>query len=76
MQWSMDFIVDLPEVRGYNGLLTCVDKFSKLTRIIPVRVGEGQLTASEVAKLFFENVVRLYGVPHSVLHDRDVRFTS
>ena len=27
-------------------------------------------------KLFYENVVRLFGAPNTILHDRDVRFTS
>jgi len=46
----MDFITDLPAVKGIdgsikNGLLVCIDKFSKFTRLIPVFVGEGDLTA-------------------------------
>ena len=72
----MDFVLDMPMVDGYNGMMVCVDKFSKFTRIIPVLAGEGKLAAPEVARLFFDNVVRLYGVPASVLHDRDARFTS
>ena len=34
------------------------------------------MSAPAIAKLFFEHVVRLYGVPHVVLHDRDPRFTA
>ena len=75
-QWSVDFVTDLPPVNGYNGFMTCVDKFLKFTRLIPVRFGSDSMTAPEVAQLFFDNVVRLYGVPQSVLHDRDPRFTS
>ena len=36
--------------------------------------GENQLTAPEVAKLFFEHWVRFFGVPKYVIHDRDVHF--
>ena len=39
-------------------------------------MGEENLEASRVADLFFDNVVRLFGVPQVVLHDRDPRFTS
>ena len=39
-------------------------------------MGEGALLAEATARLFYDSVVRLYGVPTTVLHDRDVRFTS
>ena len=74
----MDFIGPLPVCQGYTGLFVTVDKFSKLTRLIPCSFGRGDggLTAPVVASLFFDHVVRHFGVPKSVLHDRDVRFTS
>ena len=66
----------MPLVCGYNGFICCMCKYSKLTRLIPVFAGAGELAAPEVAKLFFENVVCLFGVPAMVLHDRDPRFTA
>mgnify|MGYP000306105644 CR=1 FL=1 len=75
-QWTMDFVTDLPMVNGYNGFMCCVDKYSKFTRLVPVQVGENALSAPEVARLFFENIVFLFGVPASVLTDRDPRFTA
>ena len=39
-------------------------------------MGEDKLNAVEVATLFFNNVVRHFGVPTYVIHDRDPRFTS
>ena len=72
----MDFMVDLPEVNSFNTLMVIVNKLGKLLRLVPCRVGEGQLTAPEVAKLFFENWVRFFGIPKVVLHDRDARFTA
>lgn len=69
-------MLGMPVVRGYNGFICCVDKFSKFTRLIPVFAGQGELAAPEVANLFFEHVVRLFGVPAMVLHDRDPRFTA
>ena len=70
----MDFIMRLPDINGYNALLVCVDKFGKLCWLIPCRAGESELSAPAIAKLFFEHVVHLYGVPHIVLHDQDPRF--
>ena len=72
----MDFITDLPPCGGFNGIYTCVDKLTKFVKLIPVSIGEGALSAPEVARLFFEHVVRLFGIPHVVLHDRDARFTA
>ena len=69
-------MTDLPEVNGYNALMVVLDKMGKLSRLVPCREGENQLTAPEVAKLFFENWVRFFGVPKYVIHDRDVRFTA
>ena len=39
-------------------------------------MGEGLLSTEQTTKLFYENVVRLFGVLNTVLHDRDVQFTS
>ena len=49
----MDFMVELPEVNGFNALMVIVDKLGKLSCLVPCRAGKGQLTAPEVAKLFF-----------------------
>jgi len=74
--WSMDFITSLPSVSGYNAIFTCVDRLTKLVRVCPCSVGEGALGAPATADLFFHQVVRQFGVPDDVLHDRDARFTS
>lgn len=74
--WSMDFISGLPVCDGFNTIYTCIDKLSKFVRLIPCFKGEGELSAPECANLFFANVVRLFGLPKMVLHDRDSRFTS
>ena len=39
-------------------------------------MGEGALRASLVAKLFFDNVVRFFGVPAEVILEREARFTA
>ena len=74
--WTMDFITSLPKYQGCNAIFTCIDKLTKLVRLTPCRMGEGLLSAEQTAKLFYENVVRLFGVPNTILHNRDIRFTS
>ena len=60
----MDFITDLPLCGGFNGIYTCVDRLTKFFKLIPISIGEGALSAPEVARLFFEHVVQLFGIPH------------
>ena len=61
---------------GYNAIYTVVEKLTKLVKLVPCFVGEGELSAPATAKLFFDNIVRSFGVPSTVIHDRDPRFTS
>lgn len=61
--WSMDFVTHLPESRGFNAIFTCVDRLTKLVRLTPCRYGDAALSAGEVATLFFDRVVRDFGVP-------------
>ena len=74
----MDFIGPLPVCHGYTGLFVAVDKFSKLTCLIPCSFGRGDggLTAPVIASLFFDHVVCHFGIPKSVLHNHDAHFTS
>lgn len=72
----MDFITHLPPSQGFTAIMTCVERLTKLVRVVPCAVGEGELDARAVAKLFFDRVVRDFGVPRVVVSDRDPRFTS
>ena len=72
----MYFNSRLPNIQGFNTLYTYSDKFFKFVRLIPCFRGEMALSAPECANLVFSKIVRLFGVPKIVLHDRDSRFTS
>ena len=67
----MDFIVELPEANGFNALFIIVEKLGKPSHLVLCRAGEGQLTVPQVAKLFFKNWVRFFGILKVVLHDHD-----
>jgi hypothetical protein len=69
----MDFIEALPKVHGKSVILTVVDRFSKAAHFIPLG---HPYTATSVARAFFAEVVRLHGVPASIVSDRDPVFTS
>ena len=70
---SLDFIEALPKVHGKSVLLTVVDRFSKYAHFIPLG---HPYTASSVARAFFQDIVRLHGIPESIVSDRDPVFTG
>jgi transposase InsO family protein len=69
----MDFIEGLPQSGPTNSILVIVDKFSKFAHFIPL---EHPFTAAVVAKLFFDTIFCLHGLPKSIILDRDRVFTS
>ena len=71
----MDFITDLLFSRSFNGIFTIVDKLDKWVKLIPMVMGEGELSTLSIAHLFFDHVVHSFGVPHVVLDHWDPPFT-
>lgn len=70
---SMDFIEGLPKSEGYSIILVVVDCFTKYAHFISLK---HPFTTAFVALSFLNNVVKLHGVPHSIVSDRDKVFTS
>ncbi|KAF0918254.1 hypothetical protein E2562_023337 [Oryza meyeriana var. granulata] len=70
---GLDFVEALPRVGGRSVILTVVDRFSKYCHFIPL---SHPYTAESVAQAFFADIVRLHGVPQSMVSDRDPVFTS
>lgn len=71
---AMDLIVHLPKtVRQNDAITVVVDRFSKAAHFIACR---SACSAQDLADLFFKNIVRLHGLPTSIVSDRDSRFCS
>jgi hypothetical protein len=70
---TLDFVEALPRVRGKSVILTVVDRLSKYCHFISLA---HTYSAESVAQAFFSEVVRLHGVPQSMVSDRDTVFTS
>lgn len=70
---SMDFLSISPPSEGFDSIFVIVDRFTKRAHMV---ANHKEDTAQTVARLFIENVVRLHGMPSSIVSDRDSRFTS
>ena len=56
--------------------MTCIEGLFGFVRVVPCYMGEGELSAEQVAMLFFNAVVRLFGLPDEFSHDGDPHFTA
>jgi hypothetical protein len=70
---AMDFVKGLPCVNGKTVILTVVNRLSKYTHNIAL---SHPYTAASVAWAFFDSIVRLHGIPESIVSDHDPVFTS
>lgn len=70
---SMDLITHLPRVNGKTVIFVVVDRFSKFCHLGPLPT---YFSATSVFELFVQMVVKLHGIPKTIVSDRDKVFTS
>ncbi|KAL5846596.1 hypothetical protein ACOSQ3_010120 [Xanthoceras sorbifolium] len=70
---TMEFIEGLPPSNGKNSIFVVVDRLSKSAHFLAL---SHPYTAKVVAETFVEGVVKLHGMPRSIISDRDPVFIS
>jgi hypothetical protein len=70
---SIDFIDGLPKCEGYSVIFVIVDRFTKYAHFLPLN---HPYTSQLMATIFFNNIVRLHGLPKTIVSDGDKVFSS
>ena len=71
---TMDFVVGLPRTqRGSDAVWVVEARLTKLAQLIHMRVRD---SVDHLADLYIRDIVRLHGVPVTIVSDRDTRFTA
>ncbi|OMO91869.1 reverse transcriptase [Corchorus capsularis] len=71
---SMDFVMGLPRsTKGNNVIWVIVDRLTKSAHFLPIK---STTPLDKLAQMYVDEIVRLHGVPVSIVSDRDSRFVS
>ena len=70
---SVDFITKLLVSKGHDSILVVCDRFLKMSHFVATTE---KTTAEGLARLFRDNVWKLYGLPESVISDRGLQFAA
>ena len=71
---TMDFVVGLLLTgRRHDSVWVVIDRLTKSAHFLPVRT---DYSLDKLAELYVKEIIRLHGIPVSIISDRDPRFTS
>ena len=69
----MDFITKLPVVAEKDVILVICDRLSKITHFVATIEG---ISAERLARLFWDNIWKLYRLLESIVSDRGLQFAA
>ncbi len=68
------FVMGLPRTQNsHDAVWVIIDRLTKSAQFLPVRM---DYSLERLARLYINEIVRLHGVPASIVSDGDPRFTS
>jgi hypothetical protein len=70
---SVNFIVELPDLHGFDATMVVVDSVSKQSHFIPTHT---TVTVLGSTRLCLQNVWKLHGLPRSMLSDCGPQFMA
>jgi len=71
---SMDFVTIFPNTpRGHDAIWVIVDRLTKSAHFISINIS---FPVSQLAEIYIREIVKLHGVPSSIVSDSDPMFTS
>ena len=63
----LDFITDLPVSKGFNAILTVMDRYTKMAHFLPC---SKEISSEEIAEIVMREVCRHHALPDSIINDR------
>jgi len=71
---SMDFLTSILNTpKEHDAILVIVDRLTKSAHFIPININ---FPVSQLAEIYIREIVKLHGIPLSIVSDRDPKFTS
>jgi hypothetical protein len=71
---SIDFIVGLPNTSlRHDSIWVIIDRLTKTAHFLPVHT---TYTAKKYAKIYLEQIVRLHGIPKTIISDHGAQFIA
>src|SRR5258706_5165324 len=70
---AMDFVGPFPECMGHDYLLVVICLLTSLVHLTPTNTSA---KATDIAWLFLRDIVRIHGLPKTIVSDRDPKFMS
>ena len=70
---SINIIGPLPKSNGKDAIVVIVDIFTKIIRL---KVTITNISSEEIAKIYWDEIWKLYGVLKKILSDRGPQFAS
>jgi len=70
----MDFVGALPKtVKGFDSIWVIVDRLTNSAHFIPIKIG---MSVARLVEIYIEQIVKLHGIPSSIVSDRDPMYIS